>query len=49
MEAVKPTYFRIKNAGADVSVRFENFHAAVGSDMTWALELDAEAWNTVSL
>jgi hypothetical protein len=48
LEAVKPTYFYLKDEGADVSVRCENYHAAQGSDMTWAFDLDEEAWREVS-
>lgn len=48
MEAVKPTYFHLKDAGAEVSIRCENFHAARGSDMTWAFDLDEKAWKEVS-
>jgi len=47
LEAVKPTYF-LARAGAEVTVRCENFFTGAGSDMTWALEANSEAWKGVS-
>ncbi|KAF2829990.1 hypothetical protein CC86DRAFT_178373 [Ophiobolus disseminans] len=46
LEAIKPTYFCVKDQGAQVTVRCENFYSGEGLDMTWVLDADAEAWKT---
>jgi hypothetical protein len=47
LEAIKPTYFHIKKAGADVTVRSEFLPEGQGEDVTWMLDLDAPAWEKV--
>lgn len=49
LEAVKSTYFTIKAAGSNVTVRYENFDTGEGSDVSWELDLDAELWEQVRL
>jgi hypothetical protein len=43
-EAIKPTYFHLKKAGADISVRFEYRPTGEGEDVTWQLDM----WEGVS-
>jgi hypothetical protein len=47
LEGIKPTYFYAKQAGADISVRFELFGTGDGTDVSWELDLDAEKWAQV--
>tara|TARA_R110002003_G_scaffold9_41_gene787 strand:- start:38185 stop:39348 length:1164 start_codon:yes stop_codon:yes gene_type:complete len=47
LETVKPTYAHAKEGGADVAVRYENFHTGAGSDVSWELDLDEEASSEV--
>ncbi|KAH8727386.1 hypothetical protein GQ44DRAFT_725273 [Phaeosphaeriaceae sp. PMI808] len=44
LEAIKSTYFHFKDAGADVKVRFEYFFTGEGMDVSWELDVDADAW-----
>jgi hypothetical protein len=47
-EALKPIYFQVKSAGADISVRYEGIHHGEhGQDISWELDLDADAWAEV--
>jgi hypothetical protein len=49
LEAVKSTYFNFKNAGGDMTVRYEDYSTGEGRDVTWELELDRDAWEKVYL
>jgi hypothetical protein len=47
LEAIKSTYFHIKKAGAEVTVRSEYVPDGSGYDVTWELDLDADEWEKV--
>jgi hypothetical protein len=47
LETIKPTYFFVKDSGADIVVRYENYSTGLGTDVTWELDLDAETWGKV--
>jgi hypothetical protein len=47
IEAIKPLYFFAKNAGANISVRCENFNTGFGEDVSWELDLDADLFAKV--
>jgi hypothetical protein len=44
LESIKPLYFSAKDAGVDISVRCEYLKTGYGEDVSWQLDLDAEAW-----
>jgi hypothetical protein len=43
LEAIKSIYFFTKDAGANISVRYECINTGYGEDVTWELDLDADA------